>query len=92
MEALLKPFAPDLALLPINGNDPARKVAGNLNAKEAAELAKSLGVECAIPCHYDMFFFNTVDVSDFVKEAAQLNQQYRVLKGGERYSINKPNA
>jgi L-ascorbate metabolism protein UlaG (beta-lactamase superfamily) len=26
----LKPFEPDVAILPINGNDPARKVAGNL--------------------------------------------------------------
>ena len=42
MVDLLKPFAVDVALLPINGNDPARKVAGNLNCKEAAELGKAI--------------------------------------------------
>ncbi|MEL6252435.1 MAG: MBL fold metallo-hydrolase, partial [Bacteroidota bacterium] len=31
----LKPFNIDLALLPINGNKPERRVAGNLNAEEA---------------------------------------------------------
>ena len=42
MVDLLKPFDVDVALLPINGNDPARGVAGNLNAKEAAELGKAI--------------------------------------------------
>lgn len=87
METVLKPFSLDLVLLPINGNDPARKVAGNLNAKEAAELAKRLGVKCVIPCHYDMFLFNTASVSDFEKEAKKINQPYAILKGGQRYSF-----
>ena len=69
MVDMLKPFAVDLALLPINGNDPARKVAGNLNCKEAAELGKAIGAKCVIPCHYDMFTFNTADVNDFINEA-----------------------
>jgi hypothetical protein len=38
---LLKPFSVDVAMLPINGNKPERKVAGNLNCKEAAALGKS---------------------------------------------------
>lgn len=86
MIPLLEPFSLDLALLPINGNDPARKVAGNLDVKEAAQLASDLGVKCVIPCHYDMFYFNTADVNDFVREAEQLGQAYKVLKGGERFS------
>lgn len=86
MIPLLKPFSLDLALLPINGNDPARKVAGNLDVKEATQLASDLGVKCVIPCHYDMFYFNTADVNDFVREAGQLGQAYKVLKGGERFS------
>ncbi len=87
MEELLKPFKLDVALLPINGNDPARRVAGNLNTKEAAELAKRLGVKCVIPCHYDMFSFNTADVNDFVMEAQKIDQPFRVLRGGERFSV-----
>ena len=86
MVDLLKPFAVDIAILPINGNDPSRKVAGNLNCAEAAKLGKEIGAKRVIPCHYDMFTFNTADVQDFVKEAERLDQPYKVLKGGERFS------
>jgi len=85
MVDLLKPFAVDVAILPINGNDPSRKVAGNLNAREAAEIGKSINAEVVIPCHYDMFTFNTADVNEFVKEADYLNQKYKVLIGGEYF-------
>jgi L-ascorbate metabolism protein UlaG (beta-lactamase superfamily) len=83
---LLKPFNVDVALLPINGNDPSRKVAGNLNCKEAAELSKAIGAKCVIPCHYDMFSFNTADVNDFISEAKKIDQPYKVLQGGEKFS------
>ncbi len=85
MVDLLKPFTVDVALLPINGNKPERKVAGNLNGKEAAGLAKDLNAKCVIPCHYDMFTFNTVNVNEFIEEAEKINQPYRILKGGERF-------
>jgi L-ascorbate metabolism protein UlaG (beta-lactamase superfamily) len=85
MVDVLKPFSPTLALLPINGNDPARKVAGNLNCYEAATLAKAINASCVIPCHYDTFTFNTADVRDFESEANKINQLYRVLKHGERF-------
>jgi L-ascorbate metabolism protein UlaG (beta-lactamase superfamily) len=88
MVDLLKPFAVDVAILPINGNDPSRKVAGNLNCAEAGKLGKAIGAKLVIPCHYDMFTFNTADVNDFIKEAAKLDQPYKVLKGGERFSSN----
>jgi Predicted Zn-dependent hydrolases of the beta-lactamase fold len=41
MVDLLKPFAVDVAILPINGNDPSRKVAGNLNARRRQNWASS---------------------------------------------------
>lgn len=85
MVDLLKPFHVDLALLPINGNDPERGVAGNLNCKEAAQLAKAINAGCVIPCHYDMFQFNTADVNEFVKEARKINQPYKILTGGGRF-------
>jgi len=88
MTDLLKPFAVDVAILPINGNDPSRRVAGNLNCEEAAKLGKAIGAQVVIPCHYDMFAFNTADVNDFIKEAKKLGQSYRVLRGGERFSSN----
>jgi L-ascorbate metabolism protein UlaG (beta-lactamase superfamily) len=63
-------------------------VAGNLDGREAAELGKAIGAKCVIPCHYDMFMFNTADVNDFVKEAEKIDQPYKVLQGGEHFSIN----
>jgi L-ascorbate metabolism protein UlaG (beta-lactamase superfamily) len=83
IEALLKPYAIDIALLPINGDEPKRKVAGNLNTHEAAALGKAIGAKLVIPCHYDLFEFNTADVSEFVVEAKQLGQNVIVLKLGE---------
>lgn len=84
MVNILKPFSVDLALLPINGNDPARKVAGNLNCKEAAQLGKFIRAKCIVPCHYDMFYFNTADINEFEKEAKTIDQPYKVLLCGEK--------
>jgi L-ascorbate metabolism protein UlaG (beta-lactamase superfamily) len=86
MENLLKPFHVDIAILPINGNDPSRGVAGNLDVREAAELGKLIGAGTVIPCHYDMFTFNTADPKDFEEHAKKVGQPYCVLEIGGRYS------
>lgn len=83
MVPLLRPFEVDLALLPINGRDPSRGVAGNLDCKEAAGLAKAIGAQYVVPCHYDMFAFNTADVGLFEKEAKKKKQAYKLLRNGE---------
>jgi L-ascorbate metabolism protein UlaG (beta-lactamase superfamily) len=88
MVDLLKPFSIDVALLPINGNDPARKVAGNLNGEEAARLGKLVNAKFVIPCHYDMFTFNTADVHEFAKQAEKIKQPYKILRGGEKFIGN----
>ncbi len=82
---LLAPFSVDVAILPINGNKPERKVAGNLDCKEAASLAKAIHAKTVIPCHYNMFVFNTADANDFAKEATAIMQPYTILCGGEYY-------
>ncbi len=87
MVDLLKPYHIDIALLPINGDDPNRKVAGNLNTSEAAALGKAIGAKYVIPCHYDLFEFNTADVREFVVEAHRLDQQVIVLRLGEQWAI-----
>jgi L-ascorbate metabolism protein UlaG (beta-lactamase superfamily) len=76
----------DVALLPINGRSQARRVAGNLDGVEAAALAKDLGVRVVIPCHYEMFEFNTASPEPFVGAAQQVGQRWRVLRAGERWS------
>jgi len=83
---VLKPFKVDLALLPINGNNPDRGVAGNLNAIEAAQLGKAIEAKMVIPCHYDMFTFNTADPNEFAKESQKINQPYCILKPGGHFS------
>ena len=83
----LAPWAIDVALLPINGNDPARGVAGNLNAHEAVDLALHTGATVLIPCHYDMFTFNTVDPEGCQQYAARCEQPCVVLHMGERYAV-----
>jgi len=88
MVDFLKPFNVDVAVLPINGNRPERRVAGNLDCKEAAMLGKKIEAKKVIPCHYDLFTFNTADVNDFISEAEKIGQPYKVLRGGERFSGN----
>ena len=83
----LRGFAIDLALLPINGDQPERRVAGNLNGSEAAALARDIGARWVIPCHYDMFEFNTASPDDFIAHCDRLGQPYRVLRAGEGWSV-----
>jgi L-ascorbate metabolism protein UlaG (beta-lactamase superfamily) len=87
MVEMLKPYNLDVAILPINGNDATRKVAGNLNSREAAELGKAINAQMVIPCHYDMFTFNTADVHEFISAAEKLKQPYHVLSGGGHLRI-----
>jgi L-ascorbate metabolism protein UlaG (beta-lactamase superfamily) len=86
MEKLLKPFHVDVAILPINGNDPSRGVAGNLDVEEAARLGKTIGAGVVIPCHYDMFAFNTADPKDFEDETKKIGQAYEVMELGGHFS------
>jgi L-ascorbate metabolism protein UlaG (beta-lactamase superfamily) len=79
----LKPLAVDIALLPINGNKPERRVAGNLDGREAARLAKDIGARLVIPHHFDMFAFNTQPPDEFEAECRRLDQPFRTLQNGE---------
>lgn len=89
MAEKLRPHKIDIALLPINGRAPERKVAGNLSGKEAAWLAKEIGARVVIPNHYDMFEFNTASPQEFVAECERLGQRCKVLRAGERFSSSE---
>ena len=82
----LRPFPIDVALLPINGDRPERKVAGNLDGRQAAQLAHAIGARWVIPCHYDLFEFNTASPDEFVEECERLGQPHRVLRNGEGWA------
>lgn len=92
MADLLRPFAVDVALLPINGNRPERRVAGNLFGDEAAKLARDIGARLVIPCHYEMFEFNTESPALFVETCQKLGQPHRVLRCGERLAFTSTTA
>jgi L-ascorbate metabolism protein UlaG (beta-lactamase superfamily) len=79
----LRRFKIDLAFLPINGNRPERGVAGNLNGVEAARLAHAVGARLVIPCHYDLFAFNTASPDEFIAECRALGQACQLLRPGE---------
>lgn len=84
MAEKLRPFAVDVALLPINGRAPARRVAGNLSGPEAAQLAHDIGAKLVVPCHFDMFEFNTATPDEFADACLHLGQSFRILRCGER--------
>jgi L-ascorbate metabolism protein UlaG (beta-lactamase superfamily) len=85
MAEKLRPFGVHIALLPINGRAPERRVAGNLSGREAAQLAKDIGARMVIPCHFEMFEFNTASPDEFVTECHRLGQPCQVLRCGERW-------
>jgi L-ascorbate metabolism protein UlaG (beta-lactamase superfamily) len=75
----------DVALLPINGRAPERRVPGNLFGPEAAQLAKDMRAGVVIPCHFEMFAFNTASPDEFVTECRHIGQPGRVLRCGEKW-------
>mgnify|MGYP005843021629 CR=1 FL=1 len=85
----LAPYRPGVALLPVNGRDPARGVPGNFTMAEAAQLAENMGAKWVIPTHYDMFTFNTADVREFLAYARRRHPALGVvaLRCGERWEV-----
>ena len=71
----LRQWSIDVALLPINGSKPERRVAGNLDGTEAAHLAHDVGARLVVPCHYDMFAYISVDPGHF-RASLQLKAPY----------------
>lgn len=86
MAEFLAPYEINIAILPINGRGPERHVSGNLWGDEAARLASQIGARLAVPCHYDMFAFNTATPELFENTCRKLRQPFRTLKLGERLS------
>jgi L-ascorbate metabolism protein UlaG (beta-lactamase superfamily) len=90
LAAKLRCFSVDVALLPINGARQERRVAGNLDGREAAQLGHDIGARCVIPCHYDMFEFNTADPQQlFVPACKRLRQPFAILRCGGSWSATE---
>jgi L-ascorbate metabolism protein UlaG (beta-lactamase superfamily) len=88
LAARVRAVAPiDVALLPINGRLPERRVAGNLWGDEAAAVAHAIEARIAVPMHYEQFAFNTEPPDAFVAACQRLGQPYQVLRAGERLTV-----
>jgi L-ascorbate metabolism protein UlaG (beta-lactamase superfamily) len=87
MEERLRALSVNVALLPINGAPPGRRVAGNLDAAEAVDVALRAGAALLVPHHYDMFAFNTGDPEELAAEARRRGLPFRILRLGERLSL-----
>jgi len=85
MSETLRLFQVDVALLPINGRAPERRVPGNLFGREAAQLARDIEAKLVIPCHFDMFEFNTASPDEFIHQCQKLGQPFKVLRCGEQW-------
>jgi L-ascorbate metabolism protein UlaG (beta-lactamase superfamily) len=85
MAEKLRPFKINVALLPINGRSPERRIPGNLFGREAAHLAKDIGAKLVIPCHFEMFEFNTATPDEFIEECRKLAQPFKILRCGEQW-------
>jgi L-ascorbate metabolism protein UlaG (beta-lactamase superfamily) len=62
----------DLALLAINGRDPEREaqgIVGNMDEREAAQLARDIEADAVVPLHWDMFAWNPGDPAALVAVA-----------------------
>lgn len=86
----LKPLKVDVACLPINGRDFKRlkvdNLLGNMDFREAVELANIIEADTIIPMHYDLFGFNTENPAYFVDFILNNypEQKFKLLTQGER--------
>lgn len=88
-ERLRKENGFDAALLPINGADFKRNrrgIIGNMNSREAADLAAEINADLVIPCHYDMVFQNGEDPLYFAElmQVYYPERKFHILSLGER--------
>lgn len=85
-------FQPDIVFLPVNGTDARRaqlQTPPNMHMPEAVTLAYTVGAKLLIPHHYDLFTFNTADITLLPPLAEAAGQPYRVLQCGERFIWQK---
>lgn len=71
----------DIAMLPINGRDVFRTrsgIVGNMDSREAAEIAHLCRFDTLIPVHWGMFAGNTVPPGSVVSYAASREYDFHI--------------
>jgi L-ascorbate 6-phosphate lactonase len=86
----VREYNPDIVFLPINGRDfarSARGIVGNMNYREAADFAVSVGADLVVPIHYDLFANNRENPAYFVDYLFQAYpmQKFHMMMPGERF-------
>ncbi len=78
-----------VALLPVNGRDPARAIPGNFTVNEAAELAEDIGARWLVPMHYGMFAASAAAIDRFIDHmlGCRPRQRFKVFECGEGWEI-----
>jgi L-ascorbate metabolism protein UlaG (beta-lactamase superfamily) len=72
----------DVALLPVNGRDYFREqqdLVGNLDARDAVELAARVGASILVPIHWDLFRGNTERAGAAAEAAADAGLPLHVM-------------
>jgi L-ascorbate metabolism protein UlaG (beta-lactamase superfamily) len=75
-------IGPQIALLPVNGRDFYREelgLVGNMDAREAVQLAAEIGARVLVPIHWDLFKSNAVRPASVVDEAISFGPALHVL-------------
>lgn len=88
----LKELRPEVALLPVNGRDAARRsrgIVGNFDFLEAGALCRQAGIPWLVAHHFGMFAGNTVRIEELkISAAAFTGRPQCVLpEPGLRYEI-----
>ena len=52
------------------------------------ELKEETGIGKVVPCHFEMFGFNTETPELFLRTASATGQPVRVLRSGERFEVS----
>jgi len=91
---MLKRFKIDIAFLPINGADWKRRkrgTIGNMNAREAADVAVESNIDLVIPIHFDLFSGNSENPAYFVDYIVRTYpfQKFHIMRAGERFIYMK---
>lgn len=81
MAEKLRSFRTDVALPPINGRVPEKRIPGNLFGRA---WAKDMDAKLVVPCHFEMFEFNSAPPDEFIHECRKLCQPFKVLRCGEQ--------
>jgi L-ascorbate 6-phosphate lactonase len=72
----------DVALVPVNGRDyfrEQRDLAGNMDARDAVELATHVGASILVPIHWDLFRGNTERAGAAADAAAEAGLPVHVM-------------